>query len=384
MTGRAPRVLLALAALLALVLTWHTLGQDFGISPPVAGLLATAQVLPIAAALRWPRVAWSCSTAVLIGAALVVRAAGVDDLWPDPNLYVHLGVMLIAGSRSSFGELGVMWAALVGAGIVTVTVGDVSGSPGLLETIGLASIVVVVAGVVSNATRTRERALTELAAQQRTAEAQRIGTALLQERARIARELHDVVAHHMSVIAMQAEAAPLRADVLPAVTTEALVSIRASALDGLAELRHVVGLLRDAGSDTTAPQPELRDLDGLLDDLRAAGVQVEIEAHGKPGRYSPGVQLSAYRIVQESLSNAMRHAPGSSITVELRHAPDRLGIAIRNACPTSTGEDAGAGHGLLGMQERASMLGGTLDVGPTDDGGYLVTAWLPTGNRGEA
>ena len=207
--------------------------------------------------------------------------------------------------------------------------------------------------------------------------------ALLEERQRIARELHDVVAHHMSVIAIQAEAAPYKTADPPPELVESFGEIRASALAGLVELRRVLGVLRTGGQDTT-PQPGLADLDALLDSARSGGVSVAVTCSGNPVTLPEGVDLSAYRIVQEALSNAMRHAPGSHVRLHVAYRPDSLELEIRNdaEAPASSSAPvlvasgaraAGGGHGLVGMRERATMLGGSLEAGPTADGGFRVS-----------
>ena len=220
----------------------------------------------------------------------------------------------------------------------------------------------------------------QLAEQERRHSGER---ALLEERQRIARELHDVVAHHMSVIAIQAEAAPYKVADPPPELVESFGDIRASALSGLTELRRVLGVLRSDGPDT-APQPGLADLDALLDSARSGGVSVTADLQRAPRPLPEGVDLSAYRIVQEALSNAMRHAPGSHVQVKLAYRADGLVIEVRNDAarrPSRPGGQRcradGGGHGIIGMRERATMLGGSLDAGPTGDGGFQVTAVLP-------
>jgi signal transduction histidine kinase len=207
--------------------------------------------------------------------------------------------------------------------------------------------------------------------------------ALLEERQRIARELHDVVAHHMSVIAIQAEAAPYKTADPPPELVESFGEIRASALAGLGELRRVLGVLRTGVAGTT-PQPGLADLDALVDSARSGGVSVTVSCTGEPVELPEGVDLSAYRIVQEALSNAMRHAPGSQVRVSVAYFGDRLELAVRNDAVASVlvgsgARDAGGGHGLVGMRERAAMLGGSLEAGATEDGGFVVSAVLPVG-----
>jgi signal transduction histidine kinase len=178
---------------------------------------------------------------------------------------------------------------------------------------------------------------------------------------------------------------------------ESFGDIRASALAGLTELRRVLGVLRTGGPDTT-PQPGLADLEALLDLARGGGLSATVTYSGNPVQLPDGVDLSAYRIVQEALSNAMRHAPGSHVHVHLAYRPDGLALEVRNAAaparviPTSAipalvasgVRTAGGGHGIIGMRERAAMLGGTLDAGPAEDGGFRVAAVLPVGPPEEA
>ena len=229
--------------------------------------------------------------------------------------------------------------------------------------------------------RVRRSGERQLAEQERRHSGER---ALLEERQRIARELHDVVAHHMSVIAIQAEAAPYKTADPPPELVESFGEIRASALAGLTELRRVLGVLRTGGQDTT-PQPGLADLDALLDSARSGGVSVTVTCSGNPVTLPEGVDLSAYRIVQEALSNAMRHAPGSHVQAACGVPPRQPGARDpqrRRAgrapvlVPSGT-RAAGGGHGLVGMRERATMLGGSLEAGPTGDGGFRVAAVLP-------
>jgi signal transduction histidine kinase len=213
--------------------------------------------------------------------------------------------------------------------------------------------------------------------------------ALFEERQRIARELHDVVAHHMSVIAIQAEAAPYKTADPPPELVESFAGIRTSALTGLAELRRVLGVLRTDRPDT-GPQPSLADLGALLDSARGGGLTVTAATSGDPAGVPEGVDLSAYRILQEALSNAMRHAPGSQVEVSVTYRAGHLELDIRNDAgrgnhadrARETGESdrmdkVGSGHGLIGMRERAAMLGGTLNASPTRDGGFRIFAILP-------
>jgi signal transduction histidine kinase len=204
----------------------------------------------------------------------------------------------------------------------------------------------------------------------------------------------------MSLIAIQAEAAPQKIPDLPPEARQTLELIRGAAREALAETRRVVGLLRDAGEDAErAPQPGLAQLDELVDGARRSGLVVAPAVVGVPRPLAPGVDLSAYRIVQEALSNASRYAPGASVSVELRYGDDGLRVVVlddgasrpsvpaagRGGPPTGAGDGGlgpSGGNGLVGMRERVAMLGGTLTVGPRGEGGFAVVAELPYGEPG--
>ncbi|MFE4514639.1 sensor histidine kinase [Kitasatospora sp. NPDC056783] len=244
--------------------------------------------------------------------------------------------------------------------------------------LALFALVVAAATGVRGTREVRAR----LAEQEAALAQERAHRTVLEERARIARELHDVVAHHMSVISIQADAAPYRVADPPAELVAALADIRAGALEGLTELRRLLGVLRSedrpGGGAPEAPQPTLERLDDLLAGVRAAGLDVTAVVSGARRPLPEGAELSAYRIVQEALSNTLRHAPGATARVELTYTPAALRLRIRNGPGTAAPQPSpGAGHGLLGMRERAAMLGGELSAGATPDGGYLVTALLP-------
>ncbi|MGW4379804.1 sensor histidine kinase [Kitasatospora sp. NPDC004531] len=239
----------------------------------------------------------------------------------------------------------------------------------------------LVAAAATGVRRTRE-VRARLAEQERALAQERAHRTVLEERARIARELHDVVAHHMSVVSIQAEAARYRVADPPPELVAALADIRAGALEGLTELRRLLGVLRSEdrpdGRAPEAPQPTLERLDDLLAGVRAAGLDVRATVSGTRRPLPDGVELSAYRIVQEALSNTLRHAPGAAARVEVAYTDAALRLRIRNGPGTVAAEPSpGAGHGLLGMRERAAMLGGEFAAGPTPDGGYQVTALLP-------
>jgi signal transduction histidine kinase len=201
------------------------------------------------------------------------------------------------------------------------------------------------------------------------------------ERSRIARELHDIVAHHISTISVQAETARLTTNGLPAEGATRLLAIGETARQALTEMRRLLGVLRDdAGAETTrSPQPGLDQLITLVDEARdTAGFGIRLIVTGPVMPLDPGIELTAYRIVQEALTNARRHAPRAPVDVELHYADDALRLSIRDSGPGRTAGDApDGGHGLLGMRERAAMAGGTLRTGRSRAGGFVVEAVLP-------
>ncbi|MFI6284977.1 sensor histidine kinase [Streptomyces sp. NPDC051018] len=206
------------------------------------------------------------------------------------------------------------------------------------------------------------------------------------ERARIARELHDVVAHHLSMISVQAETARLTTAGLPEDGAKRLLAIGDTARAALTEMRRLLGVLREdaGGGADRRPQPGLQQLNELVDEARDASASaIRLIVSGMVRPLDPGVELTAYRLVQEALTNARRHAPRAPIDVELRYRADELVLRVRDNGPgpspygRAPRADGGGGHGLVGMRERAATVGGELRTGPAPCGGFLVEAALP-------
>jgi signal transduction histidine kinase len=201
--------------------------------------------------------------------------------------------------------------------------------------------------------------------------------AVQDERARIARELHDVVAHSVSIIAVQAGAAEATIESDPERARAHMETVRMSARESLVELRRLVGLLREDDA-SYSPQPGLSRLEDLLDDARAGGADIELIGHGETVTLPGGLDLTAYRVIQESLTNVRRHAGGAKTTLELRFTNSALEIDVINA-PGKPDERVtpGGGQGLIGMRERVRIYGGTCDAAPTPEGGFAVRVRLP-------
>jgi signal transduction histidine kinase len=205
--------------------------------------------------------------------------------------------------------------------------------------------------------------------------------AAAEERSRIARELHDVVAHSVSVMVVQAQAAQRVLEADTGAAQEVLGSIETTGRQALTELRRLLGLLRQFdGAPSLSPQPGLQHLDTLLDQIRDAGLSVQLTVEGSPAALPQGVDLSAYRIVQEGLTNTLKHAGADRATVLVRYAPAQVEIEISDDGHGPPGGDDGRGHGLVGMGERVALYGGELRTGPGERGGYVVWARLPLGS----
>jgi signal transduction histidine kinase len=205
----------------------------------------------------------------------------------------------------------------------------------------------------------------------------RARAAVAEERARIARELHDIVAHHVSVMVIQAQAGQRLISPGDAAARDALTTIETTGRDALVELRRLLDVLRRT-TDTagTGPQPGLAELPALIGTARDAGLPIELHVEGEPTALPAGLDLSAYRIVQEAVTNAMRYAGKSRTEVLVRYCPDAVELEISDDGP-GLGVPAGAGHGLAGMRERASLYGGVLEAGPRAVRGFAVRARLP-------
>ncbi|MGV9307501.1 sensor histidine kinase [Nonomuraea sp. NPDC003727] len=323
-------------------------------------LTAVAFSLPVAMRARWPLAAWRLALVLILPSLHVVRQ--ITDMQPpylQPAIVMYLLVLYSLAARSDRRVTAVGWLTSV----LTVWIVDA-------KSMALASVAMTVILLFGYNVRVRRRAT----ASRDEAIGERY---VMAERARIARELHDVVAHHLSVIAIQAEAVPMEARGDVARLEAGLAEIRGLSLEAIKELRQVLGVLRDhEGRADTTPPPALDRLDDLVGNARSAGLTVRVKRSGELEEVPTAMAVSAYRIVQESLSNAMRHAPGSAVAVEVAWSGG-LRVRVANGPGRGPGDAPGAGHGLIGMRERATLLGGSLEAGPTEGGGFEVEAVLP-------
>lgn len=323
---------------------------------------------------------WIIFPADIAGALVVLsRSPGPDALWPwtAPALIAYLFLLLALGLRETRRTVVGVWVVTAAAGAALHLVAPDRAADSAL----LLSILGAVVLVIGAAVRERGEATRRLAEQETISEAERAQRTLLEERTRIARELHDVVAHHMSVITVQADSAPYRISGLSEPAQEEFASIAAAARESLGEMRRLLSVLRSDGTEgDRAPQPGLDRLQQLVEATVRAGLPAELSLAAELGEVPPAVDLSAYRIVQEALANVVRHAPGARTQVSVRAAAGHLNVLVVNGPapkPVAPLESAGTGHGLVGMRERVRLTGGTLDTGPLPDGGFRVAARMP-------
>ena len=344
--------------------------------PPL--LLAGAVVAPLPLAARYPLLAWRIGWLALLLAPLVPGEWRGGWPWGAAQLFVLLVAFCVAGVRQQRPVLWWMWALILLPWWIWLAA-DVANLNG-----PVAATIVFTAGTIAlDSISSRWRTQRALAAQTERAKLEQAGRAVLEERTRIARELHDVVAHHMSLVAVRAETAPYRLSDLPESARAEFGSISSVAREALTDMRRLLGVLRYDQPAGLAPQPQLSDLPALVEAARRAGVSVELSVSPALDQLPAGIAVCAYRIVQESLSNASQHAPGTPITVSVGHDATAVVLRVANG-PGEPADPPGSerrpGHGLTGMRERVALLGGSLSAGPAPDGGFVVSALLPLGD----
>ncbi|WP_432022909.1 sensor histidine kinase [Streptomyces parvus] len=354
----APHALVLFAAFIVMMIGFAEWDYRF--------LMGVVPAIPVVMTLIRPVAAFWASMLVTVFCAILT-----SQLWGPSAFTAQVVVLVVVAARTRPRAAAWMWLLTLFFGML-LEGGDPSITAPLLTLSAFALLVVAVVQIRRDAERevTVQRTVTAVERDRRT---------LLEERTTIARELHDVVAHHMSVVAIQAEAAPYRVENPPPELEQAFVTIRENAVAALTELRRVLGVVRAEDYEAPdAPQPTLAALDGLLDNVRETGLETEKVITGAVRELPQGVELSAYRIVQEALSNSLRHAPGASARVELGYVLGGLGLRVVNGPPRGLVKPSpGAGHGITGMRERVAMLNGEMTAGTTADGGYEVAVFLP-------
>ena len=335
----------------------------------------SAQGHRVAVSLLWP---WVTAAVALrrrfptsVGVLAATIAIVAQAVWPSQVTGTAIGWMCdlyaitVWTSTRRFGGFVFFYLAASAASIAL----NPSGVRGLVFFTVVSTIVMSLVRIVVGGRERRVR----LAERERDVAARE---AVVEERARIARELHDVIAHHVSMIVLQAGAERHALADRRSSTGEVLETIERIGRDALTETRRLLGMLREGGSDPLAPQPGLADVDTLVSQVRDAGLPVQLEVEGERRDLPVGLDLSAYRIVQEALTNSLKHAGQATAAVRIRYHDDALELQIADD-GTNTASRAGVGHGLVGMRERVALYGGILEARPRDGGGYLVRALLP-------
>ncbi|MEU1482705.1 sensor histidine kinase [Streptomyces sp. NPDC005752] len=379
-------VVVALTAVFVPV-TIQVLTGDYGVPGPLAGALAVGQAAPLLMLAHRPLQAWwIVFTADVVGALVMLgrpEYQGVIWPWTPPATVGYLFVLLALGLRESRRTVIGVWLATGAAGLLLDLIAPSHRDGSALLLFVLGGVVLVIGAAV----RERSEAQRRLVEQETISEAERAQRTLLEERTRIARELHDVVAHHMSVITVQADSAPYRIGGMSEEVRAEFASIAAGARESLTEMRRLLSVLRSDGSrGELVPQPGLDRVQQLVEATVRAGLPAELSMAAdvaeavERGGVPQAVDLTAYRIVQEALANVVRHAPGARTRVSVTARDGHLTVLVVNdraRRPGSPLEASGTGHGLVGMRERVRLTGGTLDTGPLPDGGYRVAARLP-------
>jgi signal transduction histidine kinase len=327
--------------------------------------------LPLAVR-RW----WPIPVLVVVGLFSVLATGDLPGPW------VPIGLVAIAGyavgERASDRTRSAVVTLFVGGAI---GLGLVAQDAATIPSLVLPFVVIVPAWLAGDTVRARRldaAARVEAAARQLREAQARAAAAAAEERRRMARDLHDVVAHGVSVMVIQAGAARQVVETSPGRATESLLTIEATGREVMSELRRMLGALNDDGEAASlAPQPGIDQVAPLVERVRQAGLPAELQVDGDPRPVPASLDVTAYRIVQEALTNALRYARQARTTVHIAYEPDQLRLEVLDDGPGGTADSEGAGRGLAGMRQRAELIGGRLEAGRRLGGGFAVRAWLP-------
>lgn len=372
MRDAGPRAWTAVVVTVTLILftiAWPTLELTHEVPEGLAPLVAALGVFPLLLIQSQPFLGWAVWTAGAVGIPLFFRLVAATGFpWQVTAFLVLLALVFTVALREDRRRVGITWGVTSALFLVYMP-GQIS--PGWV--FGLTAIMGV--GLLL---RRLAQSRQELAEEAERSELERARRAIAEERTRIARDLHDVVAHRMSMVVVQAQTAQYRlGSVDPAVAAE-FASVAEQAREALNEVRTMLGVLRSDGQQAEqVPQPGTADVERLLRDADGAGLDITWTVTGDAEVVGTTPAMVLYRILQESLANASRHAHGSRVVVDLEYG-DTVRLEVANGPGTgsvATGDHAG--HGLPGMRDRAASVGGTLTAGPTDDGGWRVVAELP-------
>ena len=348
---------------------------SWGANRPVAVLLALASTVPVAWRSQWP-IAAAVIVSAANGGCMIAAAPHQAAFQP----FVALVLVAYSLGSNTTGRAVVLAPAaslafLAGLGGIAISRGQDSGN------VVPSTVWLVATWFVGRLMRRWRRRAAELEDLTHRLDAQRelqAQAAVAVERARIARELHDVIAHNVSMMVVQAGAAARVLEGNQQDVRTALDAIEGTGRQTVDEMRRLIGVVRSDDGLALSPQPTLRDLERLIANVRDAGLPVELRVEGSPVPLPPGIDLSAYRIVQEALTNALKHAGRAHATVVVRYERGAVEVEVTDD-GDGTGTDTGTGHGLVGMRERVALWGGELEAGRRAGGGFEIRARLPVG-----
>jgi signal transduction histidine kinase len=344
-------------------------------SAPLAGhiALALASTVPLIWRRRWPRAVFG----FIVFTALVQWLCGVGI--SAANLAILVAMYTVAVECGLRWALGALLVVETGAGMAVFSMWRESHAAANWKSMIPFSIfigAIWLGGLYINTRRKYTRSLLERAERLERERDAQVQVAAAAERARIAREMHDVIAHSMSVMVVQADGARYMVDTDTGRAKRAMEAIGTTGRQALSEMRRMLGVLREEGETTLAPQPGVEQLTELVEQIRSAGLAVDLTVQGVPAELSTGLQLTVYRIVQEALTNARKHAgPGATAKVGLYYGEQTIEIRIRDDGRGTVAGD-GRGHGLVGMRERVAVYGGSVRAEPVPGGGFEVVARL--------
>jgi signal transduction histidine kinase len=370
----------ALVLFVAALVEWDAWSRHAVLGTHIQGPRWVTAALPAFLALPlWWRRRVPLAAALLVLAGVELQALSSRDSAEGLFYVVPWSVAAFAVSAYGSRRASLLALVLLVPGYVVYALGDRSvrhGDAGSDWAASFFGLGLVVAWLLGGYVRSRREAAALTA---RAARLEReTALAVVEERSRIARELHDVIAHGVSVIGLQAGAAERVLASEPERVREPLQAIQAGAREAVFELRRLLGILREGEEPASlAPLPRLAQLDALVEQVERSGLAVDLVVEGDVRPVPPGVELSAFRIAQEALTNVLRHAQASSARVLVRYRPDMLEVEVADDGNGAAAATDGAGHGLIGMRERVAMYGGTLSTGRSESGGFRVHARIP-------
>ena len=374
----------AFVGVVLVAVAWPVTTVLYGVPTVYAMLLAFSLSAALVLAVRWPIPAVGLGlVAQLAGILLTADVSGAVRPFTVTSLLALVFLHLIIGLRHRWIHLVALWSGSALVAVLALILPHAGELPGALSNVITTMSIAAGAGIIGVIGNLLIKGRRQLESERELSAAELAKRQELEERNRIAQELHDVVAHSMSVISVQATTAKYRLPGLDERSLGEFDSMASSARQALTEMRGLLAILRGGRDADLAPQPTVEDIPALVDVTRGSGAVVDLDFPSEPLSLPPTTSLTAFRVVQESLSNALRHAAGAPVAVTVTAIGTRLEVSVLNGEPDGTAAGGpsllGGGFGLKGMRERVEALGGSLQVGPTDTGGFAVRASLPVG-----